>query len=144
MTTNDPATVTGEEEPAATKLRILLYSDHAETRAAVRGALGTRVAADLPEVEWLEVATLPAALTALEAGGLDLLLVDGETGKAGGMALARQARDELYDCPPILLLIARPQDAWLASWSEADVVVTQPIDPLGLAETVAGMLRVPA
>jgi CheY-like chemotaxis protein len=143
MTTNDPAT-TGEEEPAATSLRILLYSDHAETRAAVRGALGTRVATDLPEVEWLEVATFPAALTALEAGGVDLLLVDGETGKVGGMALARQVRDELYDCPPILLLIARPQDAWLASWSEADVVVTQPIDPFSLAETVAGMLRVSA
>ena len=133
-----------EEEPAPAQVRILVYSDHPETRAAVRGAVGTSRGADLPPVTWVEAATPPAALDAVAAGGLDLLVLDGEAGKAGGMGLARQIRDELYDCPPILLLIARPQDAWLASWSEAERVVPQPIDPFTFAETVAEMVRVSA
>lgn len=134
-------TWSGEGQPAQSAIRILLYSDHVETRAAVTGAVGTVVAADLPPVEWVETATLPAALAAIDAGGLDLLVLDGETGKAGGMGLARQVKDEIFDAPPILLLIARQQDAWLASWSEADEVVAQPLDPFDLAETIATMLR---
>lgn len=138
---SETETWAGEERPAPSAVRILLYSDHVDTRASVTGAVGTTVAADLPPVEWVEVATLPAALAAIDAGGLDLLVLDGEAGKAGGMGLARQVKDEVFDAPPILLLIARPQDAWLASWSEADEVVAQPIDPFDLAETIAGMLR---
>lgn len=138
---SETQTWVGEEQPAPSAVRIMLYSDHVETRAAVRGAVGDRLAADLPPVEWLEVATLPAAIAAVDAGGLDLLVLDGEAGKAGGMGLSRQLKDEIFDCPPVLLLIGRPQDAWLASWSEADAVVVQPLDPFEFAETVAGMLR---
>ncbi|MCV2396458.1 hypothetical protein OEB99_19275 [Actinotalea sp. M2MS4P-6] len=141
MASSEGETWVGEEEPAPESVRILLYSDHVETRAQVRGAIGDRVAADLPPVEWVEAATQPVALAQAEAGGFDLLILDGEAGKAGGMGLCRQLKDEVYALPPVLLLIARPQDAWLASWSEADEVVAQPLDPFDFAETVAAMLR---
>lgn len=128
-------------EASSAALRVLLYSDHVETRAAVREAVGGRIARDLPPLEWLEVATAPAAIAAVEAGGLDLLVLDAETGKVGGMGLCRQLKDEIFQCPPVLLLVARPQDAWLASWTEADAVVGRPLDPIVLHEAVAGLLR---
>jgi hypothetical protein len=57
------------------------------------------------------------------------------------MGIARQMKDEIFRCPPMLVLIGRPQDAWLATWSRADAVVAHPIDPLVLAEASATLLR---
>jgi len=125
-------------------LRVLLYSDNRQTREAVLTAVGTRVAKDLPTLEWVEVATHAAVVSRVEEGGLDLLVLDGEAGKSGGMGLCRQLKDEIFQCPPILVLIGREQDRWLASWSEADAVAARPLDPLLLQETVARLLRVPA
>ena len=39
------------------------------------------------------------------------------------MGIARQAKDEIYLCPPILVLTGRPQDAWLATWSRAEAAL---------------------
>lgn len=125
-------------------LRVLLYSDNPQTREAVLTAVGTRAAKDLPTLEWVEVATHAAVVSRVEEGGCDLLVLDGEAGKSGGMGLCRQLKDEIFQCPPILVLIGRQQDRWLASWSEADAVVARPLDPLPLQETVARLLRVPA
>ena len=50
------------------------------------------------------------------------------------MGIARQLKDEIYQCPPILVLIGRPQDAWLATWSRAEAAVLHPLDPILLAE----------
>ena len=125
-------------------LRVLLYSDNRQTREAVLTAVGTRAAKDLPTLEWVEVATHAAVVSRVEEGGLDLLVLDGEAGKSGGMGLCRQLKDEIFQCPPILVLLGREQDRWLASWSEADAVAARPLDPLLLQETVARLLRVPA
>ncbi len=59
----------------------------------------------------------------------------------GGMGVCRQIKDEIFDCPPVLLLIGRPQDAWLATWSRAEAAVTLPVDPVEFAETLAALLR---
>ncbi|MEU3710078.1 hypothetical protein [Streptomyces catenulae] len=120
---------------------VLVYSDNATTREQVRLAAGRRPAADVPPVEILECATLPAVLEALEQGGVDVCVLDGETAPAGGMGVCRQIKDEIYDCPPVLLLIGRPQDAWLATWSRADAAVTHPVDPVAFADSLAALLR---
>ncbi len=57
------------------------------------------------------------------------------------MGIAKQAKDEVHDCPPICLIIARRDDRWLANWSRADAVVSQPLDPMVVAETIAGLMR---
>ena len=57
------------------------------------------------------------------------------------MGVCRQLKDEIFRCPPVLVLIARPQDAWLASWSHADGVLTRPLDPIVVQDKVAEMLR---
>ena len=54
---------------------------------------------------------------------------------------SRQAKDEIYNCPPALLIIGRADDGWLATWSRADAVVSHPIDPIVLAHELAGLMR---
>ncbi|MFV2118663.1 hypothetical protein ACE14D_09505 [Streptomyces sp. Act-28] len=120
---------------------VLVYSDDANTRAQVRLAAGRRPAADVPPVEYVECATLPAVLERLGGGGVDVCVLDGEAVPAGGMGVCRQIKDEVFDCPPVLLLMGRPQDAWLATWSRADAAVTLPVDPAELAEALAALLR---
>jgi DNA-binding response OmpR family regulator len=122
-------------------LRVLVYSDDVNTRQQVILALGRRVHPDLPELEYVEVATEPVVIQNMDAGGIDLAVLDGEAVPAGGMGIAKQLKDEIYECPPVLVLVGRPQDAWLATWSRADAAVPHPIDPIQLAEAVTGLLR---
>ena len=130
----------------ASRLKILVYSDDADTRDQVILALGRRPHPDLPEAEYVEVATEPVVLQQMDSGRVDLAILDGEAVPAGGMGIAKQLKDEIYQCPPLLVLTGRPQDAWLATWSRADAAVPHPIDPLLLAEAVNRLLasRVPA
>jgi DNA-binding response OmpR family regulator len=121
-------------------LTILLYASDRATREDVRLTLGRKVAADLPSIRVLEVATQPALITAMDAGGIDLAILDGEA-VPGGMGLCRQLKDEILRCPPILVLIGRADDAWLATWSRADGAVSHPVDPVRLPAAVAELLR---
>ncbi len=122
-------------------LKILVYSDNPRTRDQVRSALGRRVHPDLPELSYLDVATAPVVIKNLDEGGIDLAILDGEATPVGGMGLAKQLKDEITACPPILVITGRPDDAWLASWSRAEASVSHPIDPIRLGEAVAGLLR---
>jgi CheY-like chemotaxis protein len=126
-------------------LYVLVYSDDSNVRAAVRAALGTRLAPDLPELRVREVATEPAVIEVMDATAkgsrIDLAILDGEAVPAGGMGIARQLKDEIFHCPPLLVLTGRAQDGWLATWARADAVVQHPIDPVRLAEVAAALLR---
>ena len=94
-----------------------------------------------PPLEFVECATQPAALGHLDTGTIDLAILDGEAVPAGGLGIARQLKDEIFRCPPVLVLIGRPQDAWLATWSRADGVVSYPLDPIDVASAVADLMR---
>lgn len=122
-------------------LTVLVYSDNRLVRKQVQQALGRRPAIDLPALTYVECATEPTVIAKVDAGGFDLLILDGEAAPAGGMGVCRQLKDEIYRCPPILVLVGRPQDAWLATWSRADGVVAHPIDAVALARTVEKLLR---
>ncbi|MBO0677529.1 response regulator transcription factor [Mycolicibacterium sp. S2-37] len=122
-------------------LRILVYSDNPQTREAVRLALGRRVHPELPELDYLDVATAPMVIKQLDAGGFDLAILDGEATPAGGMGVAKQIKDEIDGAPPILVLTGRPDDAWLATWSRAEAAVPHPIDPIRLGDAVVSLLR---
>ena len=129
---------------ADSALKILVYSDNPNTRDQVRLALGKRVHPELPEMDYVEVATAPMVIAQMDAGGFDLAILDGEATPAGGMGIAKQLKDEIDDCPPILVLTGRPDDAWLASWSRAEAAVPHPIDPIRLGDAVVSLLRAPA
>lgn len=120
---------------------VLLYSDDAATRAAVMEGVGRRAAKGLPIVRWTETATGPAAVNHVKGGDFSLVIADGEAARVGGMALAHQLKIEVYQCPPVIVLTARPQDAWLATYADADATVGYPLDPHELQEAVATLLR---
>ena len=124
-------------------LRILVYSDNAKTREQVIRALGKHLHPDLPELTYLEVATAPMVVRQMDEGGIDLAILDGEATPTGGMGIAKQLKDELATCPPIVVLTGRPDDAWLANWSRAEAAVPHPLDPIVLGRTVLGLLRTP-
>ncbi|WP_030692191.1 chemotaxis protein CheY [Streptomyces globisporus] len=125
----------------ASSVSVLLYSSDAGTRAQVRLAIGRSPASDVPPVSFVECATLPAVLLALDTGHIDACVLDGEAVPLGGMGVCWQIKNEVFQCPPVLLLIGRPQDAWLATWSHADAVATLPVEPMGFAAALASLLR---
>jgi len=130
-----------------TKKQIIVYSDDSSVRASIVSALGRRVAVDLPEHEIHEFATgsaLRAYVDGKNVGGgsrVDLFILDGEAAQEGGLGMARQLKDELFNCPPVLVITGRKEDAWLAAWSMAEASVVHPIDPFTLAKTAAQLLR---
>jgi len=132
---------------AARKPVIIVYSDDSAVRQAIVSALGKKVAGDLPEHQIEEFATGPALrafvdrTSAGDNSPADLFILDGEAVPEGGMGIARQLKDEVFNCPPVLLITGRREDAWLAAWSRAEASVIHPIDPFTLANTVAGLLH---
>jgi DNA-binding response OmpR family regulator len=126
---------------APERVTVLVYSNSEQVRSLVRSAVGRRPAPDVPRIDWVEVANHAQVVDELDHGGIDLAIFDGESQPTGGMGLARQFKNELMDCPPVIVLIARPQDAWLATWSLADDVIHMPIDPVEAGAVVAKALR---
>jgi DNA-binding response OmpR family regulator len=139
--------ITAMSSAETSKIRVVIYSHDSAVRAAVISALGRKIAADLPTHEVLEFATAPALRAFVDRPDLagnfkaDLFILDGEAVPEGGMGVARQLKDEVFNCPPVLLITGRKEDAWLASWSRAESVVTHPIDPFTLAQSAADLLR---
>ena len=122
-------------------MRVLLYSDDRHTRDHVKQLLGVRPTAESPEIEFVEVATEPVVIQTMDSGNIALAILDAEATPAGGMGICRQLKDEIYRCPPVLVIVARQADTWLAAWSRADAVAPAPLDPLVFPELVAGLLR---
>ena len=122
-------------------LKVLVYSDDRTVRDQIRLALGRTLGADLPALELFDVATAAATLRALDNHHYDLLIFDGEAVPVGGMGLAYQIKDEVPNCPPVLLLVQRVADAWLATWSKADAIQALPVDPIRLPQAAADLVR---
>jgi DNA-binding NarL/FixJ family response regulator len=126
--------------------RVAIYSDDSSVRAAVKAALGSKLAADLP-IEVLEFATADALrqyVDQLDGKGqvrADLFILDGEAAPEGGIGVARQLKDEVFNCPPSIVLIARQSDSWLAAWSRAEASLQHPVDAFALAKTATELLR---
>lgn len=122
-------------------MKVLVYSDDSNTRGEVMLALGKRPHPDLPVLDYLQCATEPVVIAAMDVGDVDLAILDGEAVPAGGMGICRQLKDEIYRCPPVIVLTGRREDGWLATWSRAEAAVPHPIDPIALAEAVISLLR---
>jgi DNA-binding response OmpR family regulator len=126
---------------SAARITVLVYSQHAEVRAEVRSAVGRRAAGDLGRIDWVECASYSQLRNQLDLGEADLAILDGDAQPTGGIGLARQFKNEIRDCPPIIVLLLRAQDRWLATWSQADAILVRPIDPVTAAATVRQTLQ---
>jgi DNA-binding response OmpR family regulator len=139
MTT--PVRASGVVPPSAgVPSTVLLYSDDPQVRDQMRQAIGVRPAADL-QVEFVDSASYGECIRLIDTYDIDLLVLDGEAAPAGGLGIARQLHDEVPDCPPTCLVIARSADRWLAAYAKVDVTLVHPLDPIECGRTVAGLLR---
>ena len=124
-------------------MNVLLVSSRPRLTAEVTTAL-----VDDDRVEVTEVRSPKRAVALLDEwadeGGepFDVVVADNDTQPTGGFYLARElkARTRMgRPTPPVVLLVGRPQDEYLARWSEADVWVVKPVDPFDLAEVVESL-----
>ena len=139
-----PASAAPKTSPGSATLpavRVLVFSQRENVRVAVRTAVGRRPARDLGRIDWIECETIESVIRYVDAGSVDLVLLDGESQPTGGMGIARQLKYEISDCPPVCVLIARQADRWLAHWSLADASLTFPLDALEASTAVAELLR---
>ena len=126
--------------------RVAIYSDDSSVRGAVKAALGSKLEDDL-SIECIEFATADAFRQYIDQTDLngavraELIILDGEAVPEGGLGVARQLKDEVYNCPPVIVLIARQSDAWLAAWSRAEASLQHPVDAFALAKTATELLR---
>src|ERR687894_577755 len=120
---------------------VLVFSHRPEVREAIINAVGRRPAPDVGRLNYVEAGTIAEVLAQVDAGAVNLAILDGEAQPTGGMGVSRQLKNEITPCPPVVVTVRRRDDRWLATWSQADAVLVHPLDPLVAAETVADMLR---
>jgi len=125
--------------------QILLVAKRDDIAAEVTTGLAGR-----SDLSFFRVASPHRALALLDGehgddyGPFDLVVADNDTHPSGGFFLAKELswrRDEGRGTPPVLLILARPQDRWLSDWSRADAYCVRPIDPFDLAEAVDALLE---
>lgn len=94
-----------------------------------------------PTVEVLQVDDAREALTSLAMRPPDVVVMDIHTGSAGGFALARDmASDPLLATVPFVMLLERPQDAWLALQAGAAVHRVKPVAATRVVDDVLRLL----
>jgi DNA-binding response OmpR family regulator len=72
----------------------------------------------------------------------EIVVADEIASRAGAFALARDLRGATEPFPGVIvILLDRPQDAWLAKWSGADAWFVKPVDPFELADRVVELLE---
>jgi DNA-binding NarL/FixJ family response regulator len=121
------------------RITLLVYSSSTAIRERVRSALGTRPAPGI-EVEIVETSTGAEVVARCDEGGIDVALLDGEAAPTGGLGLCRQLKDELDNPPPVLVLVGRRDDAWLATWCRAEGVVQHPVDAMQITDAVLALV----
>jgi DNA-binding response OmpR family regulator len=130
-----------QEAPAGPRrLTVLVYASNPQTTDRVVRALGEHPSPEV-SIDVVPISNGEAAIARLDAGGVDLAILDGEAAPSGGMGLARQIKDEIDNPPPVVLIVARRDDAWLASWSRAEAVVPHPVDAVTLTAAVNSLIE---
>lgn len=120
---------------------VIIYSADADRRKKIIEGTGVRPGKDSPRINWIETATSDGVIMAVEEYEPAVMVLDGETPKVGGMAVAKRVENELDFQPLLVLLTARPQDSWLATWAGAAYTVLAPYDPMDLQNVMVKALR---
>jgi DNA-binding response OmpR family regulator len=118
--------------------KILLVAAEPGSRERLRLAL-ERLEAAGDEIEFLQAENGNVALTVAELEHPDLVVVEVGVTPYGAFGLTRDLKALPAVACPVIVVLERPQDEWLARWSGADALVYQPVDPFALAQ-VAGRL----
>jgi DNA-binding response OmpR family regulator len=119
--------------------KVLVASDARWVRGQVRSILVA------PGFELVEVERGQDMRAAVDREQPDLVIVDLQIGNMGGMAVTMDLRLEesggRLPHVPVLLLLDREADRFLARRSRADAMLVKPIDPGALRRTVKRLLE---
>jgi DNA-binding response OmpR family regulator len=118
---------------------ILLVAVTPHARERLRLAL-ERLEATGEELAFEEADNGNDALAIAEARHPDLVVVEVGVTPYGAFGLTRDLKAMPELACPVIVILERPQDEWLARWSGADALVTRPVDPFALAQVAAKLL----
>ena len=122
-----------------------MISSDPELRKVLRVALGSVRRRGRDGWDFLEAANGIEGLRLAWRELPDVVVADEIASGAGAFAVAKDLRGAQTPFPgATIIVLARPQDAWLARWSGADAWFTRPVDPFALAEKVEELARAPA
>lgn len=131
----------GADTTTEAQLHVLLVTASAQVTEQALTALedGETVTHD-------EVWTPQRALALLDQDDYecDIVIADNDTSPSGGFFLSREMKARVRvgrSLPPVVLLVAREQDDYLARWAEADAWVLKPVDSFDLAEAVNALVE---
>jgi DNA-binding NarL/FixJ family response regulator len=120
-------------------LDVVVASDEAWVRDEVRSVLSGRA-----DVEVHEVSTGTAVLPAVLEYDPELVIVDLQIGNMGGMAACMELRLEesadRIDHVPVLMLLDRRPDVFLARRAGAEGWLVKPLDPIRLRKAITALL----
>lgn len=72
----------------------------------------------------------------------EVVIADEIASRAGAFALAKDLKGADPPFPgAVVILLDRPQDAWLARWSGADAWFVKPVNPFEIGDRVAEIMR---
>jgi DNA-binding NarL/FixJ family response regulator len=118
---------------------VLIASDAKGVRDEVHAVLSGQ-----PEIVVREVTSGPAVLPAAMASVPGLVVLDSQMGTMGGVATCLELRLEesagRLPHVPVLLLLDRRADVFLARRADAEGWVLKPLDPIRLRRAVAALL----
>ena len=124
------------------RMKALLVSPDARTRelmALVVRSIERRVGAP---IEFLEASDGVAGIRRARREHPDVIVADEIASRAGAFALAMDLRNDDHPFPgAIVVLLDRPQDAWLAKWSGADAWFVKPVDPFAIADRILELVE---
>jgi CheY-like chemotaxis protein len=121
-------------------IKILLVADDPAFRDRLRLAL-ERLEATGEEVTFLEAANGNDAMVLAEAHQPDLVVVEVGVTPYGAFGLTRDLKADPATASPVIVVLERFQDEWLARWSGADALVNRPVDPFALAQVASRLLQ---
>ena len=117
---------------------ILVASDAPTLRQEIEAVISG------PDIEVRAVRSGPEVVSFVADESPDLVIVDMQMGNMGGMAVCLELRlQESYDAIdhiPVLMLLDRRPDVFLARRSGAEGWLVKPLDPLRLRRAVAALL----
>jgi DNA-binding response OmpR family regulator len=117
---------------------VLIASDAPSVRAEVAAVAGT------PDLTIREARSGPEVMREVARALPDLVVVDLQMGNMGGMAVCLELRlEESYhnlEHVPVLMLLDRRPDVFIARRSGAEGWVVKPLDPIRLRRAVAALL----
>lgn len=118
---------------------ILVASDLATLRREIEAVISG------PDVQVRSVTSGPEVVSFVAEESPDLVIVDMQMGNMGGMAVTLELRlQESYDAIdhiPVLMLLDRRPDVFLARRSGAEGWLVKPLDPLRLRRAVTALLN---